>query len=630
MKKNKVYFLLFTLMIISCEKELLPFSSQSINIIPKPVVIEKVRGEFIFTSETTFEFDIDSAELTNIAYLFNEKIKVPFGFEIKKGESNNKISLIIDETLTVNSEAYFINIEPNNITIKAPSAKGIFYGMQTIYQLLPPSAKSLKHVDSVKWSVPAVKIEDYPRMKWRGMMLDVTRHFFTKEEVLKVIDQLSEYKINRLHLHLTDDQGWRIEIKSMPKLVEKASMRPSRIGDWWKLDAPKANEPFDYGGFYTQDDMKEIIKYASDRYIEIIPEIDVPGHSLALMVAYPKLHCNKTLKFVNIGNKQSWHKSSLCIGNEDLIPTMKVIFGEIAALFPSQYIHIGGDEASKREWKRCPKCQKLMRQKGIKDVDGLQSYFIKELDKYISSLDKKMIGWDEILDGGLSPNAIVMSWRGMKGGKKATNSGHSVIMTPNTNCYLDLYKGDPIVEPETYGECRFRDNYEWDPVPEGVDEALILGGQGNIWSERVTTARYLEYCIYPSMWALSETFWSQQENREWSDFFKRAEEHFIRADFADINYSKSVFNVWVRSYVSKKDRKVYVEFDRELDDLDVYYTLDNTMPDHHSIKYDGIPFVMKGNSSKIKIQTYRNGKPCGKFFIITRDEVNKRARGIFK
>lgn len=619
--------------LVSCNVEKDVVSVASIQLIPNPSHIEQTsKRAFLFSSFTTFGLAENTPvefkdELIKIGDLFNDKVEPAFGYRIEKANSGAECSIlfIIDEKFSENGEDYSFESDSSRITIKASSPAGIFYGVQTLLQLLPSQVKSKKIEPDVKWSVPAVIINDSPRLAWRGVMLDVSRHFLTVEQVKNVIDQVTEYKINHLHLHLADDQGWRLEIKALPELVEKSAMRPSRIGDWWKMDDPKEDEPFDYGGYYTQDDIRTILSYAKSRYVEVVPEIDVPGHSLALMVAYPELHCTKTSKFVNIGNEQTWENASLCVGNPKVMQKLEIIFKEISELFPSEYIHIGGDECSKKLWAKCSKCKKLMKENNIKDVEGLQSHFIHGLDTYITSLGKKMIGWDEIMQGGLSPNAVVMSWRDMNGGKKAAESGHKVIMAPNQHCYLDLYKGDPAIEPRTYGKCRLRDSYDWNPVPQGVSEDLILGGQGNLWAETVTTIRHLEYCLYPNLWALSEVFWSKQENRQWDEFFGRVERHFERADYADINYAKSVYNAWVRPFTLVKDGKVYVDIVKELDDVEVYYTLDNTIPDMHATKYDGKPFVLPGNSSKINIQTYRNGKPCGNLFRVTREEIDARA-----
>lgn len=599
------------------------------NLIPKPVSVKKRGGApFEFKNSTTYGFHVSDtavgAELDKIGSMFSDRVARAFGFPVRKGGKVAEIEFVIDEKDTT-SEGYTIEVSKTKITVTAGTPRGIFYGTQTLFQLLPPQAKSKERVDSVRWFVPAVTIKDYPRFAYRGNMVDVSRHFFTLEQLRRHIDQMTEYKFNKLHLHLTDDQGWRIEIKAMPELTEKTSMRPSRTGDFWTLDPPREDEPFDYGGYYTQEQMRELIAYAAERYVEIIPEVDVPGHSMSLIIAHPELHCDKpTTTFVNCGNKETWTDGTLCAGNPETMSYLKVIFGELAALFPSQYLHIGGDECIKRPWKTCPKCQAAMRKYGYKDEAELEHRFIRELNGYADSLGKKAIGWDEILHDKLDTNAVVMSWRGNKGGKSAAEKGHRVIMAPKNHCYLDLYQGDPAIEPHTYDRCTLLDSYDWNPVPEGVDEKLILGGQANMWSENIPTERHWEYLFYPRAWAVAEVLWSPQKSRSWEDFVPRVESHFVRAEYADINHSVSMYNAWVRPYTSNKDGKVYIRFYRDLDDVDVYYTLDNTIPDQYSPKYDK-PFVLEGNSSKINVQTYRNGKPAGKLFRVSREELERRA-----
>lgn len=604
-------------------------SNYKINLIPLPQSLELGNGgDFIVNEHTTFRFEGDNKEeLIRIGQLFNTRIEKATGYRLSESEKpiSNEIILIIDPKFEGSKESYSLKSTKKSIEIRANSPAGLFYGSQTLFQLLPAEIKSPTPITNIVWGIPSVTIKDTPRFEWRGAHLDVSRNFFTKEQVMTYIDRFTEYKMNKLHFHLSDDQGWRLEIKAIPELVEKTAFRPYRIGDWWTVDAVKEGEPNVVGGFYTQDEMREIIAYAAERYVEVIPEFDVPGHSLALMVVYPELHCFGTSKYVNVGNPQEWEVSSLCIGNKKTMEVLKVIYKEVAELFPSQYIHIGGDECGKLNWKKCPKCKALMKQNKLANVEELQSYFVHDMYEYVTSLGKKMIGWDEISEGGLVPGAIVMSWRGLDGGIKAAQAGHQVIMTPSLHCYIDLYQGDPAIEPLTYGRCRLFDSYNWNPVPEGVDEKLVMGGQANLWSEKLTTMRHAEYCMFPRLWALAETYWTPQEKREWNEFFGRVEHHFKRADIAKINHSMSVYNAWVMPFTEKSTGKVFVDIWKELDDVDIYYTLDSTIPDNYSLKYDGKPFEMPGNSSKINIQTYRKGVPCGKLFRVTRDDINRRA-----
>ena len=329
-------------------------------------------------------------------------------------------------------------------------------------------------------------------------MLDVSRHFFNKEEVKAYIDQLAEYKMNVFHWHLSDDQGWRIEIKSLPGLTEKGAWRAKRVGQWWQRTPRQNGEATDYGGFYTQEDIKEIVQYANERFVQVVPEIDVPGHSLSTIVAYPEISCTQTVKDINIGNKfYTVDENSLCVGKDLTFKYLDKIFTETSMLFPSEYVHVGGDECYKGFWSRCDDCQKRIKDENLKNTDELQSYFIKRMEKMLEEKGKKLVGWDEILEGGLAPNATVMSWRGMSGGIKAAKEGHQVIMTPSKHCYLDLFQGEPSVEPDTYSMSRLTDSYSFEPIPEGVDPKLILGGQGNLWTESVPNFRHAQYMTWP-------------------------------------------------------------------------------------------------------------------------------------
>ena len=479
-------------------------------------------------------------------------------------------------------------------------------------------------MEQMDWTLPCVEVKDVPRFGWRGMMLDVSRHYFNKEEVKQFIDEIAEYKMNVFHWHLTDDQGWRIEIKSLPELTRKGAMRAERVGDWWTREPQQPGEPVSYGGFYTQEDIKEVIEYARERYVTIMPEIDVPGHSLAFLVAYPELACFKAPEYINVGNKfYGIDENSLCAGNDKTFEYLEKVFSEVAALFPSPYIHVGGDECFKGFWNKCPKCKERMQQEGLKNVHELQSYFIRRMEKVLKAKGKRLVGWDEIHDGGLAPEANVMSWRGMKGGIQAAQQGHHVIMTPDNHCYLDLYQGELTVEPETYSMCRLSDSYAFQPVPQGVDSTFILGGQGNLWSESIPTFRHAEYMAWPRGWALAEVLWSPENVRSWKDFIRRVEEHFSRAEYAGTNYARSMYNAIITPYRNEAG-EVEIELSTELDDLDIYYTFDNTNVDTFSVKYER-PLSIPRNATRLIVGTFREGKPVGKQIAIEAKELVKRA-----
>ena len=502
--------------------------------------------------------------------------------------------------------------------------------MQTLVQLLPKEIES-KTVTTQNWTVPAVRITDYPRFGWRGIMLDVSRHFFTKDEVKQYIDQLARLKYNTFHWHLTDDNGWRIEIKSLPKLTEVGAWRVARSGHFGDRADPKPGEPATYGGFYTQNDIKEVVAYAQARNVTIVPEIDVPGHSMAALAAYPELSCTKTPVSVNPGTPFSeWYgngtfrmkvENTLNPSDEKVYEFLDKVFTEVAALFPNPYIHVGGDECYKGYWAQDAGCQALMKKLNIRHVEDLQGYFMNRVEKILTAKGKKLLGWDEILEGGISPGATVMSWRGIKGGIEAAKEGHNVVMTPTTFAYLDYNQGEVTVDPPIYATLRTQKSYSYEPVPEGVNAKYILGGQGNLWTEQIPTLRYAEYMTYPRAWALSEVFWSPKEAKNWPAFAQRMEKHFDRADVAQINYSKAVYDAIVKT--SMNNGKLRLELESELPGLDIYYTIDDTMPDQFSTRYTQ-PVDLPEGPITLRTITYRNGKPIGHLITLSRDALQKR------
>jgi hexosaminidase len=602
-------------------------AADSIAVIPKPLTMQVHDGHFILTNSTALTTASSNAAVKESIQWFLEKIATSTGNHLlTKKASENAISLVLNkqEDTSLHDEGYTLKVTPSLITITANKPAGLFYGLQTVLQLLPPEIESVTAMQNVKWAIPCVDIKDVPRFGWRGLMLDVSRHFFTKQEVKAYIDQMARYKYNTLHLHLADDEGWRIEIKSLPELTKIGAWRVKRTGRWGTFMAAFAGEPATDGGFYTQEDMKEIIKYAQDRFITILPEIDVPAHSLALIASYPNLSCTQLPYSVNAGGKgYERNDNVLCIGNDSTFSMLDKIFTEIAALFPNPYIHIGGDEAYKGFWDQCPKCQKRMADEHLKDVDELQSYFVKRVEKIVESKGKKLIGWDEILEGGLAPNATVMSWRGMSGGIAAAKMGHKVVMTPWDYCYLDLYQGEPEGEPPTYGLCRLSDSYNYEPVPDSVDEKYILGGQGNLWTESVPTFRHAEYMTWPRGIALAEVYWSAKSNKNWTDFIARLEKQFPRLDAADIKYSRSMYNV-IFEPARIKDSGFGVTLTTEVKELAIYYTFDNTNPDQFSPKFDGKPVQFPVGATYLNAIAYRDGKPIGEQVNVPKDVLEKR------
>lgn len=615
------------------------FSQDDIpSLIPLPVSMEAGTGNFKLTAETGIVVPEGNTELEKMAEHFSDEIQRATGFNLQKkytGSQGIILSLLEKADSKIGNEGYHLRVTPEAISIQANKPAGLFYGLQTLKQLLPKSIENKTVVKDTEWLIPIVKITDYPRFGWRGLMLDVSRHFFPKEVVKEFIDDMARYKFNRFHWHLSDDQGWRLEIKSLPKLTEVGAWRVERHGQWWKREAPTAKEKATYGGFYTQEEVKEIIQYAKDRYIEILPEIDVPGHSMAAIAAYPELSVTEdSTIMVNPGSQFStWHgngkftmhiDNSLDPSNEKVYTFLDKVFTEVAELFPFEYIHMGGDEAYKGFWERDADNQAMMKKMGMKNSDELQGYFNNRVNKIIQSKGKKMIGWDEILEGGLPEGAAVMSWRGTKGGVEAAHQKAKVVMTPSPMAYLDLYQGDPSIEPPTYSMARLKDSYNWDPVPEGVDSKYILGGQGNIWTEHLPSKKHVEYMAYPRAFALSETYWSPKEQKEWKSFVNRVEDHFERFDEAEMNYAKSMYDPIIKVTKNKQDT-IVIDLTTEIEGLDLYYTLDQAIPNQYYPKYEA-PIVVPKGVSLFRVVSYKDGKPMGRLISIPVEDLEKRVK----
>ena len=482
------------------------------SVIPVPLKMEQGTGCFLLSENTKLYINLQGLEaqlLENCLQALPVHLK-----KGKKKDTQNILSLLITEKnhQLPSPESYTLSVTPQQILIRATSGAGLFYGMQTLLQLAQPSGAG-------SYSIASVEIEDTPRFAYRGLMLDVSRHFSTKEFIKKQIDALAYYKINRLHLHLTDAAGWRLEIKKYPLLTEFAAWRTDPTWkQWWnggrkyvRFDAPGA-----YGGYYTQDDIREILEYARQHYITVIPEIEMPSHSEEVLAAYPQLSCSG----------EPYKNSDFCVGNEETFMFLENVLTEVMELFPSEYIHIGGDEAGKSAWKTCPKCQKRMKDEHLANVDELQSYLIHRIEKFLNNHGRHLLGWDEILQGGIAPNATVMSWRGEEGGIAAVTSGHRAIMTPGAYCYLDSYQDAPYSQPEAIGGyLPLKKVYSYNPVPASLtaeQAKLVYGVQGNLWVEYIPTPEHVEYMIYPRILALAETAWSAPERKSWPDFHTRA------------------------------------------------------------------------------------------------------------
>lgn len=611
--------------------------TNTISIIPQPEVLRPGVGSFLINQGVAIVVAPNQPELLKIANMLNAELKKAAGFtlNIENSPRKNGINFILSPDEPLGIEGYGLSVLPEGIILKATKPAGLFYGMQTLLQLLPKEIESKTVVANVRWVVPAVQIIDKPRFGWRGLMLDVSRHFFTVDEVKGFIDDMARYKYNLMHFHLTDDQGWRLEIKSLPKLTEVGAWNVKKTGRFNYFSAPADNEPRDFGGFYTQEQIKELIRYAKERYVNIMPEIDVPGHSLAAIASYPDLSCTPGTYKVNSGDPfMDWHNdgtftaridNTLCPANEKVYEFLDKVFTEVAALFPFEYIHMGGDECAKNFWEKSAAVKALMQREKLKDMHEVQSYFVGRVSKIVGTKGKKMMGWDEILEGGLVKDASVMSWRGMKGGIEAAKMGHEVVMTPTTHAYFDYMQGDAAIEPPVYASLRLKKTYEFEPLPEGVDPKLIKGGQANLWTEQIYNTRHMQYMLWPRAMAIAEAVWSPKQSRNWNNFVGRVESHFARFDLADRKYAPSIYDPAVK--VSKDPKgSLLLDFETEIDGLSVHYSFDNSFPDNHYPAYSGTSILVPVDAAPLKLITYRAGKQVGRMMTVSIEDLKKRVK----
>ncbi len=541
----KNYFILIFLLffLASCSNKKVEIPPPRINIIPQPVSVVPKPDFFEFTSTTTIKVAIGFEPAVNA---MNELFEKAAGWRFKTvNDSADEPAAIefIQNKAIKQAEGYFLIIQPEKITIEAAEPVGAFYAVQTLRQLLPPEIEARELVRDLAWRVPCAEIRDHPRYTYRGMHLDVGRHFFPVSFIKKYIDLLAMHKMNRFHWHLTEDQGWRIEIKKYPKLQEIAAFRKETLIGHYS-DQPHQFDGKRYGGYYTQEEAKEIIAYAQERYITVIPEIEMPGHSQAALAAYPELSCHD--QPVEVATKWGVFENVYC-PEETTFEFLEQVLLEVIELFPSEYIHIGGDECPKIQWKESAFCQELIKQEGLKDEKGLQSYFIRRIASFLNEKGRNIIGWDEILEGGLAPNATVMSWRGTQGGIEAAKAGHSVIMTPTSHCYFDYYQSRDPNEPLAIGGyLPLKKVYAFNPTPKELNPAqaqYVLGAQGNLWTEYITSTEKAEYMAFPRAIALAEVVWSPQETRNYEDFIDRLVYHFERLDVLEVNYADHLLDI---------------------------------------------------------------------------------------
>jgi len=517
--------------------------SEAPAILPRPQKLERHPGRFVLKPDTRIL--ADAACQATGEYLA-ERLRKSTGYPLPLSIASSQESVEGSLVLTTNGakaslgpEGYELNIAPDSVLIRAPSPAGLYWGSQTLLQLLPPDILAPQPTPRKDWGITCTRIEDYPRFAWRGLLLDVSRHFFDKSEIKKLLDTLALHKVNTFHWHLTDDQGWRIEIKKYPRLTEVGAWRKS-IG--FNLD-PKSSTAYGadgrYGGFYTQDDIREIVAYAQARHITIVPEIEMPGHATAALAAYPEFSCTGEPYSTNM--RENTSDGVYCAGNEETFVFLENVLKEVTDLFPGNYIHVGGDEVSKQNWRKCQRCQERKRTEGLKTEHDLQSYFIQRIEKFLSARGRRLIGWSEIHQGGLAANAAVMDWIG--GGLEAARAGHDVVMTPNTFCYFDLYQSrNRSVEPPALGGyLPLNKVYSFEPIPAELEPKFhhhILGTQGNVWTEYIPSLRHVEYMAFPRLCALAEVAWSSKEDRDGEDFAQRLRVHLRRLDQLGVNYRK--------------------------------------------------------------------------------------------
>lgn len=591
---------------------------KEIQIIPKPKQLVIKQGNFQFSAATQFVVkDEVQKEMTKV--LIN-KFKTAAGFRPEISNTIPKNNYVqFKEDVALNTEAYVLEVNQKSITITAKGNAGFIYGLESIRQLLPEGIESKSIVKAVKWEIPNLTITDEPRFQWRGLMLDLSRHFFDKNYIFETIDRLAMLKMNVLHLHLVDDQGWRIEIKKYPKLTEVSAWRVDQENAPWNArQLTNPDEKGTYGGFLTQEELKDIVKYAAAKNIEIIPEIEMPAHVSSAIAAYPELACFN--QRIGVPSGGLWPITDIyCAGKETTFEFLQNVIDEVIEIFPSKYIHIGGDEATKTNWEKCPNCQKRMQDNGLKDTHELQSYFVKRMEQYINSKGKKIIGWDEILEGGLAPEATVMSWRGTKGGTEAAKQGHDVIMSPESPCYFNFYQGPQNEEPLAFDAFNpLNKVYEFDPVVDTMtpqEAGHVLGGQANLWAEFITNPKASEYMIFPRLAALSEVLWSTKENRNWNNFTSRLPSLLKRYDYLGINYAKSAYLVTSSASADLGNKVINVTLKNEFPNSDIRYVLGNKNIDHQAVKY--VNPIPVNQTTILKASLFQDNKPVGKTYTDT-------------
>lgn len=593
-------------------------TQRDVAIVPTPLSMEKGTGSFTFGPNTVIT--VPTEEQKPVAGLFASLFTRSAGFTPKvQVGTEGDVCLELDKNLP--EDAYEMQVSSGQIRVKASDSKGLFYGLQNLRLLLPPAIESSTAQDTVEWTVPEMTVKDAPRFGYRGFMLDVSRYFLPKEELLRMIDCMALLKLNRLHLHLTDDNGWRLEIKKYPKLTEVGA---------WKVDRqhlpfperrnPKRGEPATVGGYYTQADMKEIIAYAADRQIEIIPEIDIPAHSNAALASYPEYACPVVKDFIGVipglGGKNA--EIIFCGGNEKTYEFLQDVLDEVIALFPSRYIHLGGDEATKTNWKKCPLCQARIREEHLADEEALQGYFMGRMSDYVRSKGKEVMGWDELTNSKLPEDAIIFGWQGFgNAALKAAEQGHRFVMTPARVAYLIRYQGPQWFEPLTYfGNNTLKGLFDYEPVQEGWKpeyEKLLMGVQASMWTEFCNKPEDVFYLVFPRLAALAEIAWVPKNQKDWNVFLKGLDNYTAHLEQKDVVYARSMFNIQHR-IVPDDNGALALTLECERPDVDIHYTLDGTEPTATSPRYTQA-LTLKENVT-VKAATFAGNEQQGKTLIL--------------
>ncbi|MEN8121281.1 MAG: family 20 glycosylhydrolase [Bacteroidota bacterium] len=607
MKKLKFLttLLLVLSIIISCTKDGNKMVEiDKISILPKPQSLEVGTEKFDFSTNTKILINNDFKEFSAVADYLTDYLNEVYQLDIKKSNENTDsepmISLLIKDDFE-NDEAYSLTIDETGIKVEGKTPRAIFYGIQSLIQIFPAGKQK---VDGFK--IPYVTINDYPQFKWRGMHLDVCRHFFPVEFVKKTIDLLVSLKMNTFHWHLTEDQGWRIEIKKYPKLTEVGAWRKETVIGHM-VEHPLEFDGKKHGGFYTQEQIKEVVNYAQSRFITVIPEIELPGHAVAALAAYPEFSC--TGGPFEVFTEWGVSEEVFCAGKDETFEFLENILSEVVELFPGEYFHIGGDECPKTRWKECNDCQARIKNEGLKDEHELQSYFIKRIEKFLHSKGKKLIGWDEILEGGLPARAAVMSWRGESGGIEAANEGHYVVMSPNATNYFDHYQGKYNEPLAIGGLTDMKEIYDYQPIPKELDEDkkhFVLGSQANLWSEYILNDDHMEYMIFPRICAMAENLWTDENNQGWDGFIQRMDAEYPRLDQWGINYR-------VNPPMGYEDinrffaDSVGLELNCNIPSAEIRYTLDGSEPNNNSILYTGSFTIQLDKKTTLKSKTFMVG-----------------------